>query len=86
MQIRPRLEAVIEDMLDGHIMLDEALEEFEKLYIQKAYTRNKKRISHTAAALGSHRNTISKRVNFYRAQERKHESNGSRRRANRKTH
>ncbi|MDX6574333.1 MAG: hypothetical protein QOE96_286, partial [Blastocatellia bacterium] len=22
MQIRPRLEAVIEDMLDGHIMLD----------------------------------------------------------------
>jgi len=36
MQIRPRLEAVIEEMLDGHIMLDEALEEFEKLYIQKA--------------------------------------------------
>ena len=55
MQIRPRLEAVIEDMLDGHIMLDEALEEFEKLYIQKAYTRNKKRITHTATALGIHR-------------------------------
>ncbi len=72
MQIRPRLEAVIEDMLDGHIMLDEALEEFEKLYIQKAFTRNKKRISHTAEALGIHRNTISKRVNSYRAQERKH--------------
>ncbi|HBB97446.1 MAG TPA: hypothetical protein DC054_18860 [Blastocatellia bacterium] len=71
MQIRPRLEAVIEDMLDGHIMLDEALEEFEKLYIQKAYTRNKKRITHTATALGIHRNTISKRVNSYRAQERK---------------
>src|SRR5262249_15923024 len=86
MQIRPRLEAVIEDMLDGHIMLDEALEEFEKLYIQKAYTRNKKRISHTAAALGIHRNTISKRVNSYRAHERKPESNGLRRRANRKTH
>ena len=71
MQIRPRLEAVIEEMLDGHIMLDEALEEFEKLYIQKAYTRNKKRITHTATALGIHRNTISKRVNSYRAQERK---------------
>jgi len=77
MHIRPRLEAVIDDMLDGHIMLDEALEEFEKLYIQKAYTRNKKRISHTAAALGIHRNTISKRVNSYRAQDRKHQSNGS---------
>jgi DNA-binding NtrC family response regulator len=85
MQIRPRLEAVIEDMLDGHIMLDEALEEFEKLYIQKAYTRNKKRISHTALALGIHRNTISKRVNSYRAEERKHGS-GSSRRSGRRPH
>ncbi len=66
MQIRPRLEAVIEEMLDGHIMLDEALREFEKLYIQKAFTRNKKRITNT----GIHRNTISKRVNSYREQER----------------
>jgi DNA-binding NtrC family response regulator len=79
-------------MLDGHIMLDEALEEFEKLYIQKAFTRNKKRITHTAAALGAHRNTISKRVNSYRAQERKHQpnvkarSNGKASRADRKAH
>ena len=72
MQIRPRLEALIEDMLDGHILLDEALDEFEKLYIEKAFTRNNKRISHTAEALGIHRNTISKRVNSYRAAERKH--------------
>jgi DNA-binding NtrC family response regulator len=86
MQIRPRLEAVIEDMLDGHIMLDEALEEFEKLYIQKAYTRNKKRITHTAAALGIHRNTISKRVNAYRVEERKHRANSSAPRTNRKPH
>lgn len=70
MQIRPRLEAVIEEMLDGHIRLDEALQEFEKLYIQKAFTRNKKRITNTADALGIHRNTISKRVNTYREQDR----------------
>jgi DNA-binding NtrC family response regulator len=82
MQIRPRLEAVIDDMLDGHIMLDEALEEFEKLYIQKAFGRNKKRISHTAAALGIHRNTISKRVNSYRSEEvaRRARENGSNKR------
>jgi len=78
MQIRPRLEAVIDEMLDGQIRLDEALEEFEKLYIQKAFTRNKKRISHTAIALGIHRNTISKRVNSYRALERdKHATRSS---------
>jgi len=75
MQIRPQLEAVIDAMLDGHIMLGEALEEFEKLYIQKAFSRNKKRISHTADALGAHRNTISKRVNSYRSQERRLHSN-----------
>jgi DNA-binding NtrC family response regulator len=86
MQIRPRLEAVIEDMLDGHILLDEALEEFEKLYIQKAFTRNKKRITHTAAALGAHRNTISKRVNSYRAQERNTERRTETRKARNKNH
>jgi len=72
------LEAVIEEMLDGHIMLSEALEEFEKLYIEKAFTRNKKRITHTAHALGIHRNTISKRVNLYRSQERRARGNSPR--------
>lgn len=85
MQIRPRLEALIEDMLDGHIMLDEAMAEFEKLYIEKAYTRNKKHISQTAAALGIHRNTISKRVNAYRGRE-KPLGNGKARRTTRKSH
>src|SRR5205823_8557602 len=66
MQIRPRLEAVVDEMLDGHIMLDEALAEFEKLYIEKAFARHNKRISHTAVALGIHRNTIAKRVHAYR--------------------
>ena len=86
MQIRPRLEAVIEEMLDGHIMLDEALAEFEKLYIQQAFTRNNKRISHTAEALGIHRNTISKRVNSYRAEERKYHAHAGGHRNGRNHH
>ena len=86
MQIRPRLEDVIEEMLDGRIMLDEALAEFEKLYIQKAFTRNKRRITHTADALGIHRNTISKRVNSYRAQERAAHSRASTRKVKPKSH
>jgi DNA-binding NtrC family response regulator len=68
--MRAQLEALVEEMLDGQIMLDEAMAEFEKLYIQKAYDRNRKHITHTADALGVHRNTISKRVNSYRSQER----------------
>lgn len=70
MQMRQRLEALIDDMLDGRIMLDEAVTEFEKLYIQKALSRNKEHLSRTATQLGIHRNTLSKRVATYRTQER----------------
>jgi DNA-binding NtrC family response regulator len=70
MQLRSRLAALIDEMLDGQIMLDEARDEFEKLFIQKALARHKNHLSHTAAVLGIHRNTLSKRVAAYNAQER----------------
>lgn len=60
-----RLEALIDEMLDGHILLAEAVSEFERLYIKKALARNKEHLSKTAQALGIHRNTISKRVADY---------------------
>lgn len=65
MQIRTQMETLIEEMLDGQIMLVEAISEFEKLYIQKALNRNDKHLSKTADALGIHRNTLSKRVAAY---------------------
>jgi transcriptional regulator with PAS, ATPase and Fis domain len=78
MQMRARLEALIDEMLDGQIMLDEALTEFEKLYIQKALARHKEHLSRTAASLGIHRNTLSKRVADYRTQERAASNNHAR--------
>lgn len=59
------MESLIEEMLDGQIMLNEAMSEFEKLYIQKALLRYKDHLSQTATALGIHRNTLSKRVSTY---------------------
>jgi transcriptional regulator with PAS, ATPase and Fis domain len=59
------MESLIEEMLDGQIMLCEALSEFEKLYIQKALDRYDEHLSKTASALGIHRNTLSKRVATY---------------------
>lgn len=70
MNMRTRLEALIEEMLDGQILLSEALSEFEKLYIKKALIRNKEHLSNTAKALGVHRNTISKRVAAYQKESR----------------
>lgn len=63
--MRARLEALIEEMLDGRILLPEALNEFERLYIKRALSRNKDHFSRTAETLGIHRNTLSKRVAAY---------------------
>lgn len=65
MQIRTQMEVLIEEMLNGQILLNEALVEFEKLYIQKALQLNDEHFSNTANALGIHRNTLSKRVAGY---------------------
>jgi DNA-binding NtrC family response regulator len=65
MLLRTQMENLIDEMLDGQIMLNEALSEFEKLYIQKALARYNEHLSQTASALGIHRNTLSKRVSNY---------------------
>ena len=67
--IHNRLETLVDEMLEGHILLDEAMCEFEKLYIKKALARHKQHISNTAAVLGIHRNTLAKRVATYKSQE-----------------
>jgi DNA-binding NtrC family response regulator len=69
-KLRAKLEALVEQMLDGHILLDEAVSEFEKLYIQKALQRHRHHLAKTAQVLGIHRNTLSKRVAVYQTQER----------------
>jgi DNA-binding NtrC family response regulator len=64
------METLIDEMLEGQILLNEAIAEFEKLYIQKALSRYDKHLSHTASALGIHRNTLSKRVAAYQSPQR----------------
>lgn len=68
--MRTRLESLIDEMLEGQILLDEALCEFEKLYIKKALAKHKQHLSKTAIVLGIHRNTLAKRVALYERQER----------------
>ena len=70
MQMRTRLEALIDEMLDGQILLEEALHEFERVYIQRALVRRRDHLSKTAKVLGIHRNTLSKRVAAYHKEQR----------------
>ena len=65
MKLRDQMENLIDKMLDGQILLPEALCEFEKVYIQKALERNGDHLSQTADILGIHRNTLSKKVTGY---------------------
>lgn len=75
--MRARLENLIDEMLEGHILLDEALSEFEKLYIKKALARNKQHLSKTAVVLGIHRNTLAKRVATYKGQDSPQKAKGA---------
>lgn len=70
MQMRAQLEALINEMLNGQILLDEAVAEFEKVYIEKALARHRKHLTNTAKVLGIHRNTLSKRVAAYHKKDR----------------
>jgi DNA-binding NtrC family response regulator len=65
--MRDLMENLISEMLDGQILLNEAVAEFEKMYIEKALDRHSDHLSNTANALGIHRNTLSKRVCEYKA-------------------
>lgn len=65
--MRERIENLVEEMLNGQILLNEAMSEFEKIYIQKALERCDDHLSRTADTLGIHRNTLSKRVAAYQS-------------------
>lgn len=66
MKMRKQMETLIDELLDGQILLDEGKNEFERLFIEKCLERNNNHISKTALVLGIHRNTLSKRIASYR--------------------
>lgn len=76
MKMHEKMEALVEELLDGQILLEEAKEEFEKVFIKKAFSRNSRHISKTANVLGIHRNTLSKRIASYTENRRKDKASG----------
>jgi DNA-binding NtrC family response regulator len=62
MTIRTELQQLVAKMLDGKILLPEAIAEFEKLYIERALSMTDHHLLKTAAVLGIHRNTLSKKL------------------------
>ena len=63
--MKKKLEELVDDMLDGKILLNEAVSEFERVFLERALKRNSHHISKTAEMVGMHRNTITKRIASY---------------------
>lgn len=60
--MKEALEALVHEMVDKGIRLDEALGEFEGRFIRRVMERNRGNRSLAAQALGMHRNTLSRKL------------------------
>ena len=62
-RLKERMEALCRDMIEKGILFSEAMEHFERCFIMEIMGRNGGNLSRTAASLGIHRNTLSKKIN-----------------------
>lgn len=63
--MKQEMEQLIDRMISGGILFEEATQEFEKHFILKVMRQHNNNLSKAALALGIHRNTLSKRVEQY---------------------
>ncbi len=59
------LERLVDLMISRGVLFEEAIQEFEKRFILNMVEREHHNLSKAAAALGIHRNTLSKRIHDY---------------------
>jgi DNA-binding protein Fis len=64
--LKDQIEALVSQMVDRGILLEEAVQEFEKRFINAAMDRAKGNQSRAARVLGVHRNTLSRKLEKFR--------------------
>ena len=60
--MKETLESLVSEMIERHILLEEAVSEFEKRFIQTALSKTRGNQSKAAEVLGVHRNTLSRKI------------------------
>ena len=65
--LKDRMESFCREVLDKGILFPEAMDQFERCFIAEVLRRNNGNIVRTAAVLGIHRNTLSKKLRAWRA-------------------
>lgn len=63
--MKDEMEQLIDRMINGGILFEEASQAFEKEFILKVLGRHNNNLSKAALTLGIHRNTLSKRLEQY---------------------
>ena len=60
--MKEKLESLVTEMVERRIYLDEAVDEFEKKFIQSALTKTDGNQTKAARILGVHRNTLNRKI------------------------
>ncbi len=63
--MKSELEALVEKMIAGGILFEEAVKEFEKQFILRVVSQHGNNLSKAAEELRIHRNTLTKRLQDY---------------------
>jgi DNA-binding NtrC family response regulator len=64
--ISERLETLVEEMVEKGVQFEDAIREFEKRFIASVLAHRDGSLTKTAAALGIHRNTLSRKMGEYK--------------------
>lgn len=72
--MKDQLEGLVSQMVERGILFDEAVGEFEKRFIKRVLERTAGNQSRAAVVLGIHRNTLSRKIDEYKLEQRNHRS------------
>jgi len=64
--VKDQLESLVDTMVERGILLEEAVQEFEKRFIKQALEQSGGNQSRAASILGIHRNTLSRKLGEYK--------------------
>ena len=65
-RLKERLETICVEMIDKGILFSEAVTQFEKCFIAEFLSRKDGNLTRAAEGLGLHRNTLAKKIHFYK--------------------
>ena len=68
--MKDQLELLVGQMVERGIMFEEAINEFEKRFIKRVLDSSNGNQSRAARLLGIHRNTLSRKIDLYKLDDR----------------